>query len=309
MTQVLGNIKIYIRHNWLFLLIMITCSVALFIQMNEVVLYADDYALGMYSSGGIQSAWDYFTNHYMTWGGGYTSFIVIFLLIFPSVIWKIFLTSLLVLFVGLSVKMLCKNHPTYKGLVAGILWSCIFILSIWISREVIYWLDGSVAYLFSMFQAFLLFYFLYTRVIQKISKKYDYVMLPLIAFFAGWSSAQSGVMAIVVTLTLILWQKFCNKKPIRKLYIITTILSILGFCIFYFAPGNSARMESFTDFASYNIFEKILFRFDSVTGLIFNTTQSEFTATPLFLYLTIGLISVISLSNIRLEKNKKNDIN
>lgn len=306
MSRVVEDIKTYICNNWLFLLIMIICSVALFLQMNEVVLYADDYALGTYSSGGIQSAWDYFANHYFTWGGGYTSFIVIVLLMFPPIVWKLFLTSLLIIFVGLTVKMLCKSHPTRKWLVASILWSCIFLLSIWISREVIYWLDGSVAYLFSMFQVFIFFYFLYTRLFQNITKKYDCIILPLVAFFAGWSSAQSGVMAIAMALTLVLWQKFSQKKPstkINKLYASTIFFTLIGFCIFYFAPGNFARMDAFTDFANYSLIEKILFRFDSVTALLFNTSQSSITAAPLFIYLTIGLISIFSLSNIASEKN------
>lgn len=308
MKKSLEGAKSYICKNWLFLLIMTICSIALFVQMNEVVLYADDYALGMYSSGGLESAWDYFTEHYMTWGGGYTSLIVIILLMFPSIIWKLFLTSLLMAFVGLSVKMLCKNHPTQKWLVASILWSCIFMLSIWISREVIYWLDGSVAYLFSMFQVFIFFYYLYTRLFQGITKKYDYVLLPLVAFFAGWSSAQSGVMAITMAIILIVWKKlFKSQKTskIRKLYLSSIIFSLLGFCIFYFAPGNSARMNAFTDFINYSFIERILYRFNSVTALIFNTSQSDLTAAPLFIYLTIGLISITSLSNIRSEKNRK----
>lgn len=273
--------------------------------MHEVVLYADDYALGIYSSGGIGAAWDYAVDHYLTWGGGYTAFIVIILIMFPPILWKLFLTLLLVAFVGLTVKMVCKNHPTRKWLIAILLWSLIFVLSIWISREVIYWLDGSVAYLFSMFQVFIFFYFMYTRLIQGITKKYDYCIIPLLAFFAGWSSAQSGLIAVIMCLLLLAWKQFIKKERVHKLYIISTISSVIGFCIFYFAPGNSARMDTFTEYANYNIFQKIAYRSSSVTGLIFNTTQAEFTAAPMFIYLTIGLTSIIDFATIKKETSKK----
>ena len=305
MQETWDRIKIYIKNNWAFILIMTLGSIAILIAMSQVVLYADDYALHVYSPGGIESAFNYTVDHYQNWGGGYTSFIVITLLSLPSFIWKIFLAGILIMFVGLSVKMICKNHQKIKWLIALTIWSCIFALSIHISRESIYWLDGGVAYLFSAFQAFLFFYFMYTRLIQKIQKKYDIILLPLIAFFAGWSSAQSGLIAIIMAISVIAWQRFIKKEKIQKRFYISLILCIIGYLIFYFAPGNAARMSEFPEYASYNLIQKIGYRVNSVFDLILTNNNVVFSAAPFFVYLAMGLVAFVDLHTIQHEKSQK----
>lgn len=305
MECVFEKIKSYIKNNWLFLLVMGIGSLALFLQMRQVVLYADDYSLSCYGAGNIESAFNYFTYHYMHWGGGYTGPIVIMLLGAHPIVWQLVLTLMLVIMVGLTVKMVCKKHPEYKWLVATVLWSCVFVLSIWVSRETIYWLDGGMAYLFSMFQAFLLFYFVYTRLFQNVSKKYDVAVLPIVGFFAGWSSAQSGVIAILIVVAMIVWQRFFRKKPVKKLFYITAVLCLVGFLIFYFAPGNSARMGEFAEYTSLNFVQKLEYRASSVTSLLFNTSLVELTGAPIFIYLAIGLIAIVELHFAKQEKNKK----
>lgn len=305
MQGLLAKAKTYIKVNWLFVLIMALGAIALFAQLHETVLYADDYSLGIYADGNPETLFRYFTTHYTSWGGGYTGVLVIIALGLPSILWKTFFTIMLACFVGLTTKMLCKNHQTYKWLTALVLWASVFVLSILVSREVIYWLDGGMAYLFSMFQAFLVFYFMYTRLFQDVSKKYDIVLLPIVTFFGGWSSAQSGLAAVAITVILILWRRFIDKQPIKKLYYISAILSLIGFMIFYFAPGNSVRMDTFTEYESYNLFQKIGYRIGSVTSHILNNTQSEFTAAPIFVYLTIGLTAIVDLKYSLKTKNKK----
>ena len=305
MEKFLAGLKLYIKQNWLFLVIMCLGTGAFFLQMTEVVLYADDYSLGIYANGDPSTLLDYFTTHYTSWGGGYTGVLVILSLSLPMIIWKLFFTFMISSFVGLSTKMICYRSPKQKWLVSIILWSCIFLLSIWVSREVLYWLDGGMAYLFSMFQAFLVFYFFYTRLFQNITKKYDYLLLPLIAFFGGWSSAQSGVISIFICLFLLAWQLFIKKQKTKKLYLFSAFLSIIGFLIFYFAPGNSVRMDTFAEYSNYNIFEKVAYRSGSVTSLLFNTQNAEFTSAPIFAYLSLGLIAFLDLKLLSTEKSHK----
>ena len=146
---------------------------------------------------------------------------------------------------------------------------------------------------------------MYTRLVQGVKKKYDLFLLPFLGFFAGWSSAQSGLIAILMPITLILWQHFIKKQKIAKLFYITTVFTIIGFLIFYFAPGNSVRMGEFELYNSLNFFNKIIYRVDSVFGLIFSNSQINFTAAPLFVYLTIGLIAIVDLNFIKTEKSQK----
>lgn len=295
----------YIKENKLYLFVMIVASIALMVQMKEVVLYADDFSLGIISQGGFKSIWNYFINNYMTWGGGLTCLFATTFLLFRIGVWKAFQCGLIILMVILATKMLTHKDKKNKALVAGFIWLFLYILTILISREIFYWLDGGLAYALTTFQIFAYFYYLYTRLHLKINKKYDKILLPIVAFFAGWSSAQTGPMVVIIPIILLLWQKFVQKEKISKFYYITTIIGIIGFCIFFFAPGNNARMDSaFADYANYNVIEKILYRVDGVYGLLFNFTQYEIMGVPFYLILFMGINALVGLYLFRKEENR-----
>lgn len=226
-------------------------------------------------------------------------------LMFRAGAWKIFQSLIVILTVILATRMITYNNKKNKALVASIIWICLYMMTIWISREVLYWLDGGLAYEFTAFQIFVYFYYLYTRLILKINKKYDKILLPIIAFFAGWSSAQTGPMAVVIPILLIIWQKFIKKEKVSKFYYFTTILGIIGFAIFYFAPGNYGRMDSaFPDFASYNIIQKILYRVDSIYSLMFNFTSTETMGIPFYLIFFSLLNAIVGVYLVKDEKKK-----
>ncbi len=309
MGNICKNLKKYIFANWQFLSIMAIGIIALSIQMSQVVLYADDYSLGIYSSRPLSEIIQYEINHYLSWGGGYTALLVILLIAAGSFVWKTALVALLAAFVVLSTKIICRNTTKNKWIVASILWLFIFSLSIWVSREVFYWLDGSMAYLFSMFQAFLLFYLLFTRMVCGKNKKYDTVILPLAAFFAGWSSAQSGCISVLIAIGFIIWKRFIAKKQvkIKKIEWATLALCVAGFLIFYFAPGNSGRMATFAEYSNLNLIEKILYRSSDVIDLIIYNYGTDFNAAPIFLYIAAGLLAIVSLK--RSSKHRKANLN
>ena len=55
-------------------------------------------------------------------------------------------------------------------------------------------------------------------------KKYDYILLPITAFFAGWSGPQAGAITVIISVILLLWVKLINKEKIKPIYIIYFIL-------------------------------------------------------------------------------------
>ena len=296
----------YIKENKFYLLVMLIGSVAFIMQMKEVILYADDFALGIISKGGLKEIWNYFRSNYMNWGGGLTCLWATTFLLFRIGVWKIFQCILIIVTVILATKMITYEGKRNKALVATFIWLCLYVLTIFISREVLYWLDGGLAYELTAFQIFLYFYYLYTRIHLKINKKYDKILLPIVAFFAGWSSAQTGPLVAVIPPLLILWKKVIQKEKVSKFYYITTIIGLIGFAIFYFAPGNNARMNlGFKDYANYNLIQKILYRTEEVYGLIFNFKQNQFMGIPFYMILLIGLNSVVGLYLFNEEENKK----
>ena len=217
-----------------------------------------------------------------------------------------FIVFILTTFIGLTIKMVCHKSQKIKSTLAILLWSFIFVLSILVSRETIYWLDGSMAYLFTAFQAFLVFYFMFTRLFQGIQKKYDLFVMPIIAFFGGWSSAQTGAIAVFLSFGLLAWKYFVNKdKSINKRYYVFATLTLIGYLIFYFAPGNAARMSHFPEYTQMNLIEKIISQVDIICSRLFSFVGLEFTTAPMFVFTGISLTSIITLSYLKREKHKK----
>lgn len=296
----------YIKQNKLYVTVMIIASIMFMMQMKHVVLYADDLFLGNIAKDGFKGAIEHLAFNYMNWGGGPTPFIVILLFFVPLKVWKILNCLMIIITIILAVRMISYKININKGIIATILWLCVYSLNIYISSQTLYWLDGNIAYVLTAFQFFIYFYYLYSRLIMKTdSKKYDYILLPLVAFFAGWTGPQAGALSVIISLAVVIWAKIINKEKIKPIYVITIIIGIIGFLVYYIAPGNNARMlETFPDFAQYSLFEKIFYRMDSVWNLLFNYTIYKFASIPFYLYIVIGFISLIAIKLSVTEKNK-----
>ena len=296
----------YLKDNRLYIIVMVVCFLALLAQMLQVVYQADDYSVGILSGSSINVLMENAVDHYLHWGGGYTPTIVISLMSLPSIVWRLVITGMVALIVAMASRMITKGQAGKKRwLVALVMWLLFFGASVHLTRETIYWLDGSMAYLFSALQAFLVFYFLYTRMYMGDKRKYDLVLIPFLCFFAGWSSAQSGGVAVLCALSLILYKIFAKKEKVDVRYWISLALTIIGFCIFYFAPGNYVRLTNFEVFNSYSLPQKILYRMSDVYALIFDGRHADFTTAPFFIYLAFGLISILSIAKAKDYRSKK----
>ncbi|MBO5479003.1 MAG: hypothetical protein J6A04_04820 [Clostridia bacterium] len=302
----INKILEYIKQNKLYVAVMIIGCAMFMIQMSHVVLYADDLFLGNIAKEGMEGAIKHLAFNYMNWGGGPTPLIVILLFFVPLNVWKILNCLMIAITIILAVRMISSKFKINKGIIAIILWTCAYALNIYISSQTLYWLDGNIAYVLTAFQLFIYFYYLYSRLIMKTkNKKYDYILLPIVAFFAGWTGPQAGAITVIVSIVLLLWVKFINKEKIKSIYLISACMGIVGFLVYYLAPGNNARMiESFPEFANYNLFEKIFYRMDSVWNLLFNYQTYRFASMPFYLYIVIGFISLISMKLVSKEKNK-----
>lgn len=296
----------YIKQNKLYVAVMIIASVMFMMQMKHVVLYADDLFLGNIAKEGLSGAIEHLAFNYMNWGGGPTPFIVILLFFVPIDVWKILNCVMIVITIILAVRMISFKFNINKGIIATVLWLCVYALNIYISSQTLYWLDGNIAYVLTAFQFFIYFYYLYSRLIMKTkSKKYDYILLPLVAFFAGWTGPQAGALTVIVSLAVLIWAKIVDKEKIKPIYLVSVIIGIIGFLVYYLAPGNNARMlESFPEFVQYNLFEKIFYRMDSIWNLLFNYEIYKFASISFYLYIVIGFVSLIAIKLSIKEKNK-----
>ena len=84
------KLKKLISENKIFIVIMAIGYILLLIQMNQVVLYADDFSLGYYVKPNVNTdILSYFIEHYTEWGGGYTGILVILFFKVGTNVWKI----------------------------------------------------------------------------------------------------------------------------------------------------------------------------------------------------------------------------
>ena len=301
-----NNFKKKILANKYFYTVLLLSFIILLFLMKNVVMYADDFALKIISNQGWSAIFENQINHYLTWGGGFTPLLVTVFLRCPFFCWKVVIALLVWLIIYMSAKMLPAKSDKQRAFCSLIILNCLLFATIKINRETMFWLDGSMAYVFTTFQIFLYIYYLITRIFYKKIKKRDYILFPIIAFLAGWSSAQTGAIALIIPTLIILYAKFIKHIKIKKFYHIVNILGIIGFCIFFFAPGNSSRMSVMGEFAELGIFEKINYRISNIFTFMFDFKSVDFNSIPFFLLLFFGLISIYGIYILKIEKNKKN---
>lgn len=285
----MGKIVEYLKKDKMFKTIMFIGFILLFIQMNQVVLYADDFSIGILAKNGT-NIFKYFSEHYRTWGGGYTGCILIFFFKIGIFFWKIANTLLISIMVMHATKMVTYKNEKYKNIIASTVWGLVFSLGIYVSKECIYWLDGSCAYVLSTFLMFEFIYLIYSKLIMRENiKKWDYVLFPIIALFSGWSSAQTGIVSLAIVILIIGYAKFVNKEKIKLLIWISIIICLIGCLIFYLSPGNMARMKEFEEYNELGIVRKIMYRVNGVYGLIFDVDNYEPYEMPFYAFLVMRI--------------------
>ncbi len=302
----INKIKNYIKENKLYIAVMFLGIIAFALQMRYVVYYADDFGEMFVTKGkGIGAAFSKYAEYYMTWGGGLNVLIIYIFLMFDISVWKIFNCFMIFVIVALAVRMISYKTKINKAMLALVFWISLYALNILISREVIYWVSGNLSYILPIFQTIIYFYYLYSRLIMKTSpKKYDYILLPLSAIWAGWSSPQSGATIFVITLLLVLWVRFIKKEKINKIYSLSVFFCLIGYMILYLAPGNYARMDAFEEYSSLGIWDRILYRIDNIFKILFEFVKGyEIGRVSFYLFITIGIISIIALKFVKDEKN------
>jgi hypothetical protein len=309
MKNKLINLKGYFISNWKYITVMCVFLLIFIIQNQLVVLYADDLFLGnIANQNGLLGAIEKVKIDYFTWMGGPTSGIAVFFLCFDIYLWRIINPLIILLISIFTIRMITHNNENKKmNLVLAFgFWFFINTLNLSISRETIYWLDGSLAYVLTLFFTYAYIFYLSSRLILKTKhRKYDMFLLPLIAFFAGWNGPQAGTMAVIAPILIFIWIIFINREKIRLTYLISWIFSVIGFAIYYFAPGNQVRMlTGFKDFAAMNLIEKIFYRLPEVMKNTFDTTLSFSLGNISFIAIIMILLMGIKIIIDNKSRNK-----
>ena len=206
------------------------------IIQSFVSISGDDYMYGTFGKQGIlKNVFSYYNTGNGRWLINIIdSFILrydryLFIIINPLMI------CLSILLISkIATKLGNKNCDLLK--ISALLFSSLNIL---MTRESIYWITGSMNYLFPAC-LFLLSYYLFLD-IKDGNKKYLNVF-PIITFLTGASVEQFGLMLIGI-LTIEYLYRIIKKDKIDKIEVIAYITGIIGLLTVVLGPGNYVRVD------------------------------------------------------------------
>ncbi len=303
MKQKLDKFMECIKENKVYIISYIIFFSLLYFLMNQVVMYADDFILKISSDKNFFEIVSYMIDHYFNWGGGLTPLFVIIVFKLGFGAWKILNTLLITTMFFLFAKLVSKNKGKF-AVNFSLIWMLFYIINIAIVRESVYWLDGSMAYVVSTFQVFMFVYMMYTRFIQNKSKKYDAVLLPIIALLSGWSGAQTSAITLILTILFTIYYLLIKRNKVNRKFLVFTILGLTGSLIFLLSPGNGARMDTFAEFSKMSLIDKICYRVSNVSWSTFKFDPGLFTAVPVYIYAFSYLFLIYNFSFYKKYKKK-----
>ena len=195
----------------------------------------DDFYYATFSD-----SWDNFfsehANHYFRVNGrAAVHFIVSLFLIFDVYLWRIINPFIIMLMIWIIYKN-SRTDSIYSLIISILLF---FSFSVNVVRESIYWLDGSVNYLYPMLLVFITYY-LY-RENKASRKKIKLTALCISAFISGATMEQSGMIIIGLLLMDIIHDIYIEKNKILILQKLVLISAVLGYLTVVLAPGTFSR--------------------------------------------------------------------
>lgn len=306
----MNKMKDYVKKHKYYLSVMFVFTLFLSILVSQVVLYADDFALHQKAlTYDFSVVLNEFAHVYMHWGGGPTPGLAIMVLMIGLTFWKV----MNVFMVTSSIHMITNLVTIKKSLddktratIAAVLWSLLFLMNISIARETLYWFDGSMAYILPAFLSITYIYQCYHFIVlKKEIHWWNYILMIILGFFAGWNSPQAGAITVFIAYAFLVWEHFFKKEKVNKLIFVSNLFLLLGFAILYFAPGNDARMATFAEYSSLGLVGKIFYRMNDVVSLVTNYHTYPSFNIPTYLFGTSIFIVLLTLKQKKLFKNKK----
>lgn len=205
------------------------------IIQSLVPVSGDDYMYGTFAKQGIlKSVFSYYNTGNGRWLINIIdSFILrydryLFIIINPLMICLVIL-----LISKIATKLGNKNCDLLK--ISALLFSSLNIL---MTRESLYWITGSMNYLYPGC-LFLLAYYLFLDI--KEGEKRHLNIFPLVTFLAGASMEQFGLMLVGI-LTIEYLYKIIKHEKIDKMEVIAYITGVIGLFTVVLGPGNYVRV-------------------------------------------------------------------
>lgn len=237
-----------------------------FLQMQNVFFYGDDYEIlyPYHNPHDFSNIWNFALNKmryfWYEWSGRIAGhFTVTFgLSMFGIGFFRILNPIMVFILCYLLVKIysLFKDCNFYKTLL--IISLCVVGLNISISRDTLYWAYSCILYVWFFNLVLLIIYIIYRDYLnnQKIST-IKFFILALICSIQSFVLEQITFILLAFLGLMLLFTK--RDKTNRKPIVILFVLTIIGFLVSSFCPGNIARLAAqSTELVGFSYFEIIL---------------------------------------------------
>ena len=217
-------------------LLLITLTL-LFVLHSFIFMQGDDFFFGTLTQNGFGRFWYEMAKHYMEDNGRAIINFLTALILIPDIhLFRLLNPILIIGTIFMTTELAAKGKNPIAATVAGIL--LFSLISIDVTRQSVYWLTGSMNYLYPSFMIMSTY-----RLVRKsrlTGKKYRF--LPLLGFIAGAAVEQSGAMLIGILLLDMACQKFIAKEKPAKTEISTFAAAAIGFLTVVLSPGTGARI-------------------------------------------------------------------
>ncbi len=273
--------KCFFEKYWHYIILIIYFMLLLY-QHKFIHMYGDDYYYGSFLKENFLRK---HMDHYMYINGrAFVHFIVTLILYFKTNLFMIVNPLMIIGVVILVAKLVTQDKEDYKYAVVlvVILFS---MLSIDITRQSIFWVDGSFNYLFPMLLALATFYFLKKSIYTR--KKYWY--LPLIALLAGMTVEQATAITFGGILLILMSSKLIYNRKLSFNHYLTLLLSFVGGLTVVLAPGTFIRAD--IEGIKINIIENI----ENIVKMLFLYKDME-------IYNLLLLICIICIFTSKKDK-------
>ena len=186
-------------------------------------------------------------------------------LIFGKNLWSIINPIMIVTTLIILIKIVKLKNKNVNNLISILLVSILFLL-IFSYKPIIYWVAGSVNYIWVLTLLFILLYLYYKYGFFK----YKIVNILLIAFLCALHEC-TMIFTIVFIIGNFLVTWFKNKK-IDKSYLLY-FLGFLGSLFLFLSPASNIRLNSDAVWSNLTLFDKLLTAIPVVSKNLFNLTD------------------------------------
>lgn len=209
----------------------------------------------------FQVLWDNLRYYKSTNGRFILHCIIMTLLIFGKIVWSVLNPLMIVGIIFVIYNLSVKKEDKNNNLLSLILSSILFLM-MYSYKNLIYWVAGSVNYLWTCAFIFIYIYLYLKKDIFK-HKKINYLIL----FILSTLHENTFVFFLIFIIGLNIIEYIKTKKIS---YLKELIPIVMGGAILLLSPGNLARNDSYGEWYMMNIFEKINLSLPIVSKSVFS---------------------------------------